>query len=73
MLDTNMLMMMGLMDNPLIIESEKARLREKFHRKFITEIVEKCMKNPSIRNILDFDKDLGELFIAAEVSIAKGE
>lgn len=67
MLDTNMLMLMGLMDHPLIIEAEKERLRDEGHRKIIHELVEKCMKNESVRNTLDFDKDLAELFIAAEV------
>lgn len=73
MLDTNMLMMMGLMDNPVVLEDEKARLRNEDHEKFITEIVRKCMNNPSIRNLADFNKDLAELFIVAEVSTAKGE
>lgn len=68
MLDPTMLMLMGLMDHPIIIESEKARIRDIKHKKMIKEMVKKCMENESLREALDIDPDLAELFVAAEIS-----
>jgi hypothetical protein len=69
MLDTTMLQIMGLMDHPIILETERQRIQDEQDKKTILGLVEKCMKNESLREALKFnDQDLAELFIAAEVA-----
>jgi len=70
MLDTNMLMMYGLMDHPYILELEQKRLKDEHDEKKIKEIIKRCLDNQMIREALLIDEDLAELFISAE--IAKG-
>jgi hypothetical protein len=64
MLDTNVLMIMGLLDNPKIIEMAK----EEALKVKIQSIVERCLKNENIRNLIEVDEDFAELFIIAEMS-----
>lgn len=68
MLDTTMLALMGLMEHPIILAMEKARLSDEKHTALVKELVEKCLKNESLREALDIDEDLAELFVAAEVA-----
>ena len=71
MLDTTMLQMMGLLDNPLIIEMEAKRLNDEHAEAKIKQLIKRCMDNQMIREALLFDEDLAEAFIEAEVAEVK--
>lgn len=68
MLDPNMLMIFGLLDHPVVLAIEKERIFAQKHTALVKALVEKCLKNETLREALDFDHDLAELFVATEVA-----
>lgn len=68
MLDPTMLMMMGLMDHPVILEMETKRLKDIKDKVKIKELIKRCMENKTIRETLEIDEDLAELFVFHEMT-----
>lgn len=73
MLDSTMLMLHGLMDHPVILEMERKRITDAAYRLKLTKMVQRCLENPAIRQAMEIDAELAELFIAAEIAEAKHE
>ena len=61
-LDTNMLMIHGLLDNPTVVQQEKDRLAWEEKRKNIEEMAERLM---------DIDQNLDDLLMAVAAMHAK--